>query len=241
MTSDSTITTPWHGYRGSDTPGVPMERPRGLTVSISRQAGARGSTIAKAVGQRLGWQVYSQEMLDFLAHDEQARQEVLQDLPPEAIAWAQQATLQFQKSRQLPREHDGMAAAGLIFALAARGSCVLVGRGAGFILPLETTVHVRIQAPLEVRTAYLAQWLRKTEAEARAEAAKRDQQRAQFLAVMSQQAWEEPTAYDLWLNSARLTVETAAELIGQVVLAKQQKLERLANPSLSSSGEFGIA
>ena len=37
---------------------------------------------------------------------------------------------------------------------------VLIGRGAGFILPRETTLHVRMVAPLQERIAYMSQWLR---------------------------------------------------------------------------------
>ena len=78
---------PLHGYRGEPTP-TPLERPRGLTVAISREAGARGGSIAKRVGRLLGWDVFDQEMLGFLAQDENARRDLLAEVPPDAIAWA---------------------------------------------------------------------------------------------------------------------------------------------------------
>ena len=88
---------PFHGDRGDSARGLPGVRPRSLSVAISREAGARGTTVAEAVGRLLGWQVFPQAMLDFLANDEGARAELLADLPAGSIAWATdqaEATLQ---------------------------------------------------------------------------------------------------------------------------------------------------
>ena len=105
--------------------------------------------------------------------------------------------------------------------LAARGEAVLVGRGAGFVLPTATTVHVRVVAPVGQRVAYLSQWMRLTEPEAAAEVRARDRKRAEFLAALADGDPNDPTAYDLLLNSDRLGVEACAELISQAVRAKQ--------------------
>ncbi len=37
-------------------------------ICISREAGAGGGTIARLVGQRLGWKVYDHELLEAIAH-----------------------------------------------------------------------------------------------------------------------------------------------------------------------------
>ena len=39
-----------------------------LCITISREAGARGSTVARLVGKKLGWTVYDQELLEYIAH-----------------------------------------------------------------------------------------------------------------------------------------------------------------------------
>jgi hypothetical protein len=48
----------------------------------------------------------------------------------------------------------------IILALGVQGQAVLIGRGAGCILPRATTLHVRVLAPLQDRIAYVKQWLR---------------------------------------------------------------------------------
>ena len=74
----------------------------------------------------------------------------------------------------------------VLLAVAARGDAVIVGRGAGFLLPAESTVHVRVIAPLERRVAYFAQSLRLSREEAAAEVRARDERRAEFLEANAQ-------------------------------------------------------
>src|SRR5438045_307113 len=99
-------TPPLHGYRGAPTPPPAILRPRGLTVAISREAGSRGGTVAAAVGRILGWQVYDQEVLDFLARDEAAREELLADVPASARLWADAEASKFARARELPAGSD---------------------------------------------------------------------------------------------------------------------------------------
>src|SRR3954453_17622562 len=78
-------TTPLHGPLG-DRRYLPTA-PAGIALAISREAGARGETIARRVGKRLGWQGYAQELLEFLCANDVARQSVLTDVPPPAADW----------------------------------------------------------------------------------------------------------------------------------------------------------
>jgi len=212
---------PLHGYRGTNTPPPPLRRPRALTLAVSREARAQGSTVARAVGRLLGWPVFSQEMLDFLARDDAARADFLADLPAGAVEWADLELAKVVHARGLDPAGDTAAAARLVFTLAARGEAVLVGRGAGFLLPPTSTVHVRVVAPRPQRVAYLGQWLRLTGPEAEAEADHRDRRRAAFLAALTDHPINDPTAYDLFVNAGRVGPDLTAELIAQVVRGKQ--------------------
>lgn len=210
--SDSAAPPP-HGYRGAPTPPPLTEHPRGLTIAISREAGARGGSIARRVGRLLGWQVYGQDTLALLARDDNARQELLADTPPAAVAWAaREAATAAGETGELVK---------LVFALAARGEVVIVGRGAGFLLPADSTLNVRVIAPHAERVAYLAQWLRLSAEEAAAELAARDRVRAALHAAVTGRAANDPTQYDLVLNSGRLGEAGCAELIVQAIKTKQ--------------------
>jgi cytidylate kinase len=213
---------PLHGYRGEPTPGPVLQRPQGVTVAVSREAGARGGSIARRVGQRLGWQVFNQEMLGYLASDPTARRDLLTDVPPDAQTWANFQVARLIERRKLAPTDERGELIRLVFVLAARGGVVIVGRGAGFLLPVETTLNVRVVAPLPERVAYLGQWLRLTEPEAAAEVAARDRQRAELHRALADRDPTDLTQYDLVLNSGRLGEAAAAELVVSAARAKHQ-------------------
>lgn len=215
----SSSSTPLHGFRGDL--AEPMPNRCGWVVGLNRQAGAQGTTIARLVAERLGWSLYTPEMIDFLARDEQARQELLGGVSSTNQVWADYQIQNLMQERRLAETNDSTAIARLVYLLGLRGDAVIVGRAAGFLLPIETTLHVRIVAPWAERIAYIAQWMRLSETEAAEEAKNQDARRATFLKPFTDTALDEPTAYDLILNAGRMSVANIAELIVQALRLKQ--------------------
>ena len=111
-----------------------------------------------------------------------------------------------------------------ILALGVQGDVVLLGRGAGYILPSRSTLHVRLLAPLADRVAYTAQSLRLTEEEAALAVSKRDAGRAEFLTTHFHRRPDDAHQYDLLLNTSFLGEECSAELICQAAQAKKLSL-----------------
>jgi cytidylate kinase len=212
---------PTHGYRGEAPTPAPLTSPRGLSVAISREAGARGGTIARKVGELLGWQVFDSETLEYLVQDDTARAQFLAEVPDPAKTWAAAHLVRLQRQNQLTADADTTVMIELLLAAAARGDAVIVGRGAGFLLPPETTVHVRIVAPLAARVAYFAQSLRLSREEAAEEVRSRDHRRATFLTSTLSRDPADPTGYDAVVNSSRLGIEGAAQFVGWAVRTKQ--------------------
>src|SRR5262245_22213634 len=82
--------SPRHGVQGdragrADVPFVPAS----LTVAVSREAGSRGGSIARRAAHKLGWQVYSQELLEYVAQEGRFRQGILDNLAPAAAHWVE--------------------------------------------------------------------------------------------------------------------------------------------------------
>jgi cytidylate kinase len=107
-----------------------------------------------------------------------------------------------------------------VLGLACRGQVVLVGRGAHCILPRPSTLAVRVVAPERDRVAYMAQWLRLTEPEARERVEAQDRRRADFLLAHFGRRPDDLYQYDLVLNSSTLGEEVCAELIAHAVRAR---------------------
>ena len=213
--------SPHHGFRGERAAltggaGVPVS----LTVAVSRESGSRGASIAGRAGAKLGWQVYSQELLEYVAREGADRQEIMDSLSPAGTAWVEEQMDRLLREQNLSRHPSLQAMARMMLALGATGEVVLVGRGAGYLLPRASTLHVRIVAPLEDRIAYMGQWLRLTADEAAEQVRLRDRRRAEFLSTHFHREPADVYQYDLVLNSSLLGEELCAELIAQAARAK---------------------
>jgi cytidylate kinase len=207
---------PLHGYRGEAAGETESRFPTSLTIALSRESGARGGSIARRVGRKLGWQVVDQELLEFLSQDEQA----FQELPAAAREWADERLDQLLRARVLANESGCIALARAVLLLGAQGEVVIIGRGAGYILPPAKTLHVRVIAPEADRVAYMSQLLRLTADQAADEVRRRDAQRNEFLARQLGCLADEPYPYDFVLNSSRLGEDASAELIAQAARGK---------------------
>lgn len=217
--------TPLHGDRGNlALPSSKPRVPRSLTIALSREAGARGASIAQRVGEKLGWQVYTQELLEYSLQNELMRQDILDDLSPEGIQWVEE---QMKRSALFGKpEHDSSFRnlVQMILALGAHGEVILIGRGAAHILPRETTLSIRLVAPLADRVAYFRQWLRLSQEEAAEQVRQRDQRRNAFIERHFRQSPDDMRHYDLVMNTSSIGEDLCVDLIHQAARTKVSNL-----------------
>jgi cytidylate kinase len=231
--SDDLPETPRHGFQGGRSAPA-SELPASLTIALSREAGSRGASIGQRVGRKLGWQVYTQELLDYLAQEGGSSTGVLAHVPPAAARWAEERFSQLAQEKRLSKQASVLYLTRVILALGAQGEAVLIGRGAGYVLPAETTLHVRIVAPLADRVAYMSQWLRLTTDEAAERVRLLDTRRADFMQTHFQVQASDPCKYDLVLNSSLLGEELCVALIVQAARAKLNARRPASIPETSA-------
>lgn len=209
---------PRHGDRGQ-----PVHRstlPLGLSIALSREAGSRGASIAQRVSARMGWDVYTQEMLEVLTQEGALSQEIAKQLPEGGEEWIEDRLQQLLQEQSISRNPGVMELARVIIALGVSGEVVLLGRGAGCVLPTATTLNVRLVAPIADRVAYMSQCLRMTDEEAADQVRRRDHRRAEFLSTHFHRKPGDIHQYDLVLNTSFLGEETCADIIIQAAKAK---------------------
>ena len=214
------LESPHHGYRGDRGVAGPLTVPAGLSIAVSRESGARGGTIGRRVGRKLGWQVYDQEMLEYLVQNSSVQQGLVENLSEAGQRWVEEQLNRLGAAGDLDPNAGIVSLARLSLSLGAQGRVVLIGRGAGFLLPRETTLHVRLIAPLEERIAYMSQCLRLTLEEAGQRVRVRDARRADYLATFLRRQPGDLYGYDMVLNTSNLGEELSAELIVQGARAK---------------------
>src|SRR5438132_11410740 len=212
---------PRHGNQGDRAPRPTASAlPAALTIAVSRETGSHGGTIAHRAARKLGWTVYNQELLEYIAQEGAFRQGVKENQTPAAAQWAEHRLELLLREHKLSPHPSISELARVVLALGAQGECVLIGRGAGRILPAESTLDVRIIAPLPDRIAYMSQRLRLSLDAAAEEVKQRDRQRAEFVSTHFQRQPADIYQYDLILNSSHLGEEVCAELIAQAAHAK---------------------
>lgn len=224
--------SPLHGFQGNRRPAPATGvGPRGLAIALSREAGGRGASIAARAGKKLGWQVYHQELLDYIAQEGSVRDGIMVGMQPAEIEWIERQLRELLGQDLQAAPPAVQEQARLILALAIPGNVVLVGRGAGCLLPPASTLNVRIIAPLADRIAYMSQWLRLTKEEAAEQVRLRDARRSEFIQSHYHRQPGDPYQYDLLLNSSLLGEDLCVELIVQAAKAKQEARLRAANAS----------
>ena len=182
-------------------------------------SGRGGSALAQLVGLGLGWKVYDEELVEAIAHRMASPIDEVRALDEQAPSMVQDWLLPLREEYYAPQEAYLDHLAKLIEAIGRAGESILVGRGAGFMLPRETTLSVRVIAPLKVRAQRLGERMGVSARTARRAARDLDRRRAQFDRTMHRANPNDPHNFDLVLNTGTLGVEMAAEIVINTVAA----------------------
>ncbi len=186
-------------------------------VCISREAGAGAGTIARLVGTRLDWKVYDHEVLEAIAQRMEMPTDEVRAFDELAPSVVQDWILPLREEHYAPQEAYLDHLAKLVEAIGRAGDSLIVGRGAGFLLPRDATLLVRVIAPLPVRADRLAERMGVSFRTARRAARDLDRRRNQFERTMYRVDPNDPHNYDLVLDSNSLGLSIAAEVLVRAV------------------------
>lgn len=108
-------------------------------------------------------------------------------------------------------------------ALEGKKSCIIIGKAANKILgSLKNVVTVNIQAPLPVCVGNVSNRLQINTVEAKNKIIKTDKYRKDYYKYYTGGVWDDPTEYDLTINTGAVGEEYAAKMI--IDLLKERKL-----------------
>ncbi|MFI5457711.1 MAG: AAA family ATPase [Isosphaerales bacterium] len=200
---------------GPDPSSSPVARFQ--NICMSREAGSGAGALARLVGQRLRWKVYDDELIEAIAHRMVLPIDDVKALDEQAPSMVQDWLLPLREEYYAPQEAYLDHLAKLIEAIGRAGESILVGRGAGFMLPRETTLSVRIIAPLKVRAQRMAERMGVSLRTARRAARDLDRRRAQFDRTMHRVSSNDPHNFDMVLDTESLGLEIAGEIIVHAV------------------------
>jgi cytidylate kinase len=183
------------------------------TITVAREAGTSGTSVAQEVGLRLGWQVYDHELLEQIAAEHGLRVSLLESLDEKRQSWLVESMEGFSQKAHIGETGYVHHLTQTILSLGAHGGCVIVGRGAGLLLPAATTLRVRLIAPTEDRVAAVMRQRGASKHDAERWVETTDRERIAFIKEHFQKDPTNPRCYDLLLNASRWSVMECADLI----------------------------
>ncbi|HUY89862.1 MAG TPA: cytidylate kinase-like family protein [Pirellulales bacterium] len=183
------------------------------TITISRESGAGGSTIAREVGRLLDWPVYDRELLERIADQAGLRSELLESLDEKRSHWLVEILESLSGVMVMSGAAYARYLAETILALAAHGQCVIVGRGSSLIVPPNQSLRVRLVAKFDDRAERTRERLGVSKEEAIAHVRQNDAHRDGFVKDYFHHNVGDPHDYDLVINTSRFSLEQAAGLI----------------------------
>jgi cytidylate kinase len=175
-------------------------------ITISREMGSGGIPISHKAAEKLGYTLIDGESIRAVAAN--------YGLTPDAVEKADEKPPAFVDKMDAQTEIDFFRVELIILECALKGNVIIYGRGGQDLLNgIDSVLRVRIIAPFEERVERWAEreWLDPDLA--RVLVRKSDQQRAGFIKYYFDRNWEDPLHYDLLINTAKLSNDTAVKLI----------------------------
>lgn len=193
-------------------------------ITVSRQFGSGGRSIAKAVADKLGYAYYDKELVKQVAVETGFSPEYVEEKgeyapirSPLSYAFAMAST---------PGLMNGMTAADylwtiqrkVILDLADKGDCVIVGRCADFILAdRPDALHLFIHADNAYRAQRIVRLYGESEQSPEKRLADKDGKRSVNYKHFTGREWGNVKNYDLSLNSGKFDEAYCVELIADIV------------------------
>jgi cytidylate kinase len=180
----------------------------GVIITIDREHGSNGKYIGQLVAQRLGIPCYYKEMIALAAQESGLASEFISD-----INNAEPGAFHALYLSTEPVQQAIIAQEKIIRKIAENGSCVIVGRAAGYVLRgLGGVVSVFVHAPEDYRVKQVMKNYGDTETEGRRNIHRSDSARAAYYAKISGENWGEARNYGLCLDSS-IGAEKTADVI----------------------------
>lgn len=195
----------------------------GPVITVSREAGAGGSDIARRLAKALNMDLIGGQIIQHVADSAKMSRKVIETLDEREVTFRETLlSSMFGESRPWPGEYLNHLTR-VIGSIGIFGNVVLVGRGANFVLPQNRIFRVRIIAPMESRIRYFMEDRAYTRAEAEQYIVKRDTNRKAFVRKYFNADIADMQYYDMIINTEKISMAQATE---SIIVAFHQRRKR---------------
>jgi len=196
-----------------------------MIITLSHQVSSNGHLIGQMVAEKLNLHYYDQELLSLIAHKLHTEENLVAQFDGE-LSTKQRDHFLLDWLLSIKPENYLRALKSALNEITAKDNCLIIGRGANFLLQGRNPImHIRIMAPLNVRTAIL---MAENEEYSRQQAEKyiheHDKKRDRFTEHFFNVKYADNGAlYDMTLNLAHYTPEMATDVIAMAATTRFKK------------------
>lgn len=197
-------------------------------ITISREFGALGATLANLMGDKIGFKVWDQNILSEMAEQLGSNEKTVEEIDENHRELIEDMVAGFMKNvntnvsylRSLKK---------VVISIENRGNTIIVGRGANYICKKPNSLHVRIVSPLENRVVDYAERKGIDKEEALSIIKRTDAEREAFVQYYFKKDISKSSDYDLILNSGTFSLEQMMSLVIEAYEKKTNNKLKILN------------
>ena len=187
-------------------------------ITVSRQFGSGGRTVGRQLAERLNIPFYDRELVKQVAEETGFDTKFIEEngefSPSKSI-------FSFAVSQGVPCMQNGLSVSDFIFCMQrqvilklAEKPCVIVGRGADYILrDRDDVFDVFIHASMENRADRIVRLYGESEKKPEQRLADKDKKRKIYYKHYTDREWGDAKNYDMCLDSGRIGIDKCVDLI----------------------------
>lgn len=189
-------------------------------ITISREFGSGGRTIAREVAERLGYNFYDKALVERIAKESGYSKDFVERRGEDATSTS---SFLFNLSRSGSGGYDGISGTSdklyvishnIIKKLPEEGPCVIVGRCSDYILKdYENSLHVFIYADMKFKADRIVKLYGEMDDAPEKRLDEKDKKRKVYYKNFTGRIWGMSENYDVCLNSGKLGIDSCIDII----------------------------
>lgn len=208
-----------------------MKETQSLIITIGRQFGSGGRGVAKILSEKYGIPLYDKELINRVSRETGICNEVFStcdectnNYPNSSLLGGWSLSTLFSTTNRDMLSGDSLFAmqSETIRRIASEGPCVIVGRIADYVLRnQQPLVSVFITADMDDRVKRIMEYENIDAQQAANLIKKVDKMRSSYYNFYSEKTWGSADSYQLCINTSKVGIEAAAQLVMNYIDAVQ--------------------
>ncbi len=193
-----------------------QEKPIGQSIqviTISRESGSQGYEVAILLCQQIGFDLFHNEIIDAMVEISKNSRVLLETLDERSMNIVDDIVSNFVNQHHLWPDEYSKLLFKILTTIGKHGKAVVLGRGANCVLHYPNMLRVRVVAPMAVRRNFIQHSHDLNMDDAQKHLVSKDANRAAFVKRYFNCDINDPSNYDLILNTGTLSVERAVQVI----------------------------